>query len=789
MAAKIDVEKEFSSTDKKSTPTATKSVEEEKEATALLPNDLRIFSSFNYIFTMSCLTINELHNPHGTYRKGNVTHKILKSGGGVPSSSPRQREFFIDNLQIKSLVAPTIKTRLTNATSLQFEIFEPYSMGMFLERIQNTADDAGYRDYLEAPYLLEVEFVGWDTDGVEIDNSYTNKLRRMFPFKFVNIDFTVNESGSSYTVLAIPYNEQAFSSAVQNSKIDYTITGINVHESCLKGGKSISSVFNEREEQRKNNGEINFGNQYIITFPKEIATREEFSQYASNADVNPAASNASAQRGLSADRKKQVYLSVGGEEGKMPADFDADLSQFLGIVVRKSTIGESIRKHYENESNVNEIGLAKLIDNKELVKRRLFGRPGFVEKDGVFVRDNIQIDPSRMSISFPRGMSIQEMIEEIILLSDYGRKISEVKPDGNGMIPWFKIESHVFLVDNKEQERSSGELPKVYVYRVIPHMVHLNRFGHSTESSFGLAALEKQCVKEYNYIYSGLNDDVLEFNIYFDKAFFLALSSLKGSRQSTAKSNQEATADEVISRNSQVAERGQIENKNVNTTIKEDVVQSSSRKAGNNDEVETAIARDFSDALLNSTVDLIMADIKILGDPYFIADSGMGNYAADATPIINITADGTMDYQRSETDILVNFQTPVDYSEEGYITKFEKIRQFSGVYQVTECINNFSNGVFTQDLKLIRRRNQKGLDTVAPEVNKLAEDLAFDAEEIAKLRDMTPGGYNVKPDESLGSMVASSKERVQTQVQAEREPLDTEVSRLRNLSTSSFKRD
>ena len=57
MAAKIDVEKEFSSTDKQSTPTATKSVDEEKEATALLPNDLRIFSSFNYIFTMSCLTI------------------------------------------------------------------------------------------------------------------------------------------------------------------------------------------------------------------------------------------------------------------------------------------------------------------------------------------------------------------------------------------------------------------------------------------------------------------------------------------------------------------------------------------------------------------------------------------------------------------------------------------------------------------------------------------------------------------------------------------------------------
>ena len=54
---------------------------------------------------------------------------------------------------------------------------------------------------------------------------------------------------------------------------------------------------------------------------------------------------------------------------------------------------------------------------------------------------------------------------------------------------------------------------------------------------------------------------------------------------------------------------------------------------------------------------------------------------------------------------------------------------------------------------------------------------------------MTPGGYNVKPDESLGSMVAAAKERVQTQVQAVRETVDAEVARLRKTSTSSFKRD
>ena len=38
---------------------------------------------------------------------------------------------------------------------------------------------------------------------------------------------------------------------------------------------------------------------------------------------------------------------------------------------------------------------------------------------------------------------------------------------------------------------------------------------------------------------------------------------------------------------------------------------------------------------------------------------------------------------------------------------------FSGLYQVISCLNSFSNGTFTQQLKLIRRRNQPGLDTNA----------------------------------------------------------------------------
>jgi hypothetical protein len=152
-----------------------------------------------------------------------------------------------------------------------------------------------------------------------------------------------------------------------------------------------------------------------------------------------------------------------------------------------------------------------------------------------------------------------------------------------------------------------------------------------------------------------------------------------------------------------------------NTTTKEVIKSGSSGKGGLPERTKESIARDFNDAIVNSNVDLVTANMTIWGDPYYIADSGMGNYNAAETPIINITEDGTMDYQSSEVDILVNFRTPLDYNQDGTMEfpgdGTKPVGAFSGLYQVIFCMSTLSGGVFNQQLKLIRRRNQEGRDT------------------------------------------------------------------------------
>ena len=102
------------------------------------------------------------------------------------------------------------------------------------------------------------------------------------------------------------------------------------------------------------------------------------------------------------------------------------------------------------------------------------------------------------------------------------------------------------------------------------------------------------------------------------------------------------------------------------------------------------VARAFQDALVNSPSDLINASLTIMGDLYYLTDSGTGNYNSKSSQFINLTQDGTMNYQNSSVDIIINFKTPIDIDvggAKGLNTK--TVKQFSGLYTVYEVTSSF----------------------------------------------------------------------------------------------------
>lgn len=687
------------------------------------PNPLEQFASYNYVFTLSCLSDFELAFPDLTYRRRDPAVVILRSGGGpTPGSatlyeSSGKVEYFIDDVEIETIIAGNPGTRSTNATSLSFKVTEPYSMGLFLQALQVSAARAGHDSYIGSPYLLTVDFKGYDEAGNYI---HASNLRRMFPLNFTNMEFDVTEAGSVYTVQAIPYHEIALTDETQNTHTDVSFAGSTVAEMLQTGARSLTRVLNDREIAAERAGRVAKGNQYVIMFPTTSSSAQESSQFMMG---QPEQENDTATtREFTDEELQEYYVSTTGDTvGRFPADYRNEIANIPGISVRRSALGENIREYAERLENMNDIGKSKIVNANTSAGTRPMQTPTGAENENTRGEINcclVNLTGDVRQATFSSGKKIQTIIEEIIIVSEFGRSIASRTPDANGMVPWFRVESQVFNADSTpEVTAQTGTPARVFVYRVIPYMVHMSKFQSASESSPGIPQLKNQAAKEYNYIYTGKNKDIIDFDINFKAAFFTSISGDMGQLGADSKNSitQEVAAtgpnaSPGVSRgNLQSGERGRVQSRIAGPNRSDGGIGLLSP--------ESRVARDFNEALMNSPVDLVAVDLTILGDPYYIADSGMGNYNALQVPgILNITGDGTMNYQNGEVDIEINFRTPLDYGPNGYMDfpggGTAPVSEFSGLYQVLFVNNKFSNGNFTQTLQTIRRARQDSSVTV-----------------------------------------------------------------------------
>ena len=735
-----------------------------------IKNPLTKYASYNCIFTLGVLSNTELAHPDSTYRINGPAIVVLKSGGtgnqqvktALEASMGITGEYYIDDVEIDSIIAPSQKTKQTNATNLSFTVHEPYSMGMFLQSLYEAALQGGHRNYLDAPYLLDLNFIGWDNDG---NVSSVPRARRMFPLKFTNVTFEVTAGGSVYNVEAIPWNEQALSDETQTVKEDFDIKGETVAELLQTGPESLAALMNSREIALEDSANKSTGNQYVILFPNERSSATEGIIAAPPAEEGATTGSASTgeigtERALTEEQKRTIFESISGiVGGDIPADFDAELSKLTGTVIRRSNLGESFREYAERSENANSIGSSAISSSYLSGGQQAFGRPAFVEDTddedggtlGVFRRGGITISDNGQRINFKKGTRVQDVIEELVLLSEYGRQFATDSPDDRGNKTWFRIDTQVYNVTDSDNVGQTGSSPKVFVYRVVPYDVNSSKVNAPTQPTKGISNLKRQAMKEYNYIYTGKNDDIINFNIELNYAFFTAIQSDLGQNiQDTQNAGASNLADPGATstfgtnpgRNDSIPSTGSSSQAQVTQT------RTGGRIGGAQVTPQTQVARTMNDAIVNSDVDLVMAEMDIWGDPYYIADSGMGNYNAEGGESPNITADGAMDYQYGEVDVLVNFRTPIDIGKDGQMMFPELgtkvVSQFSGLYQVTMVRNKISANKFTQMLTMLRRRNQEG-DTTAEAVDTGA-DTVTERGEGASITSNTGGAAGIIPD-------------------------------------------
>lgn len=635
-----------------------------------IENPLEQFASYTTLFTFACLKPEEVNNPY-LYRNGQfaVNQVVLSSAGRydaerVPTAYGTP-EYFIDDINLASMIAPNEGTGASNAININFDVYEPYSAGMFLQSLASAAKYAGFASYLDGtPYVLKMEFVGYRDDG----SMYYGVSPKFFVVTLKKVTFSVNEGGSNYKVEAVPHNHIGFSSLVNKTYSDIAITGSTVKELLVDSERSLQKVLNEYEDKKKKTTPFEFRDIVEIHFPETSSS--PIPGVVPSAGVNKATTNTT---NLNVRVKSATNSQNDTDFGDNPIG-----SSSLGFTVTDGGIYVSPKAQ-----DVTDAATGKI------------------------VRDQVTIDPKTRTFQYAQDQTIIAIISQAILSSDYAEKAIKDKPDANGRVNWFRIDVQIQLLD---YDPKRADYAKRYIYRVMPYKVHSSVFMNPNAAPVGYDNLLGQIVKQYDYIYTGQNNDVLKFDITLDMAFYTAILPTPPQDAGRIANQAQQSAGEADTNKGELAEgqAGVVAQTALTGGIKvKPDSQAFKLPFGGSDNLtpEQIVANNFHLAFLqNGQANLVNVDLEILGDPYWLVDNGTGGYIPPPGQTEMITEDGAANYESGDIYVYLRFRSPIEPKEGSgdYLYVDEKDSQFSGIYKVTKCQSKFNGGVFKQNLTCIR---------------------------------------------------------------------------------------
>jgi hypothetical protein len=682
-------------------------------------NVLNDYVSYNYIFTLSGLRTASLSNPTlTTFKKDSDELTILKSSGKgeyyeissvsdgsadaitnnqakkiikeFNTSSPGRFDMYIDNVEIDSIMGYSGKSGPTLPTKFRFDVHEPYSMNGFMEALQATALASGYVDYANASYLLKIEFIGYDEDG-HIDSVIPNSTR-YFGIQITKVQLDVNENGTKYTCVGIPFNEYGFSDEINKLRQNIQVEGHTVKTVLENLMSNIQVQRYEASKSASPDGNVAGFDEYKIVFQDENSIFRRLPESSLIIDTL---------------KDNRVISHINPQSATTPNAYRAQ---------GKPITGQSI--------------------------------------------------PANSSVmNFSVNSNITDCISAVISESMWARNLLKNLKDHydpkTGRIDYFivrvKVENQkiIDVVRNRPYQK--------FTYVVTPYKIHYTLIPSFQQEKFKYTDAIKQyfILRDYNYIYTGKNIDILDFKINFNNSYYAmmpnAMAITKSSTVPNSFGEEQLSGQTINNSSNRLAKRqdgaavpGMAVNPNYATNY------DSRRQQGTITAVQPqadpwyVLSKSMYDTLVNNVTDMIKVDLGIIGDPVYLATGGIGNYDPSSSNGINQDS-GEINQNYGMTFIKVNFKNPTDIQEDGFLDVNERGKiQFGGVFLIRKVLSKFSSGIFTQKLELSRMPQIDDSSAVA------------DSEPSTKTKDINPGADSplaVSAEQPLTSAAAYEKIR------------------------------
>jgi hypothetical protein len=410
---------------------------------------------------------------------------------------------------------------------------------------------------------------------------------------------------------------------------------------------------------------------------------------------------------------------------------------------------------------------------------------------------------SKRNFTISAGTSIDRVIDYVVRSSSYIQD-QVVIPDGvdpitylrektkfaNKPLNWYRIIPSIQLGDFDPVRKIYG---RIITYSVVPYVIY------NVKSDVAPQGKISNFVKQYNYLYTGENSDVLDFNIEFNTLYYTAQTAYRSALTDIYKVPDGAQTSSSVKNSDSYQGATQSANSVMPMVMKPQVFNAKSRATGGVVSAKNVAVADLEDSLMTlSSADMLNVQLKIIGDPQFIKQDDCF-YSPLNSNIIQfdprLTPNNSLRTDYGEIYVLLTFRTPIDIDESTGMTLFNdnyKTSVFSGIYKVLTVASEFRQGQFTQTLDLIRIPYQADYDYVyppKPEVDERASDLQ--PQFISAATNNTPAlSIGTPPklsvDDSAQSFKRSPLTEISDQLGSLQSRAQKELARVNNLAPTQL---
>jgi len=209
--------------------------------TSIVSNPLHNYASYTYTWSLwwldivdyNALTASQVDNAV-TYQLGPNSYVVAEDSGLYPNRrlpSTAGLNYYIQDVEFTTVIGLNKKSKSTNMIEGTFSIIEPYGVTLIDSLLMASQTSSGFKNYLQQPYMLELNFTGYDDNGQPIGRRYANIFRKRFPIKIIECKLSVGNKGTEYKLSFVPTGHgDAHSEEMRTTPRDFSITAKTVDE-------------------------------------------------------------------------------------------------------------------------------------------------------------------------------------------------------------------------------------------------------------------------------------------------------------------------------------------------------------------------------------------------------------------------------------------------------------------------------------------------------------------------------------------------------------------------------